>query len=370
MNHSSKPYFENLDGLRFISFFVVFLTHLFSTCYMLFDQSELKIMHQLKLFSLAELGVNFFFVLSGFLITYLLLTELKMHQKIHIKFFYIRRILRIWPLYYFILIFGFFIFPILKAKLGLPVNDLSSPFPCFIFLNNFHKIAHPNAGLIINILWSVGIEEQFYLCWPWLFYCIKQKYLGYFISAIIIFSLLFRAFYIHIVDIDYHTFGVLLELAIGGLIAYYIDLYVELKTFFKNLSKISILFFYSIFLLIVFYHQTIFISNFLYVIKPFIFSLLFGFVILEQNYSTKSIFKFSNFKFISQLGKYTYGMYCLHPIAILLCFTLIKKIHLELNGIQQFTIVSIVSFFITILISWFSYQYFESQFLKLKQRIS
>ena len=116
-------FFDNLDGLRFLSFFYVFIAHSFPTDDPAIYNSLWYRIIKGKMFLDGEPGVSFFFVLSGFLITYLLLKEKEFTQKINLKAFYIRRILRIWPLYYFSVFFGFAIFPYLKeltACLTLP----------------------------------------------------------------------------------------------------------------------------------------------------------------------------------------------------------------------------------------------------------
>ena len=90
-----------------------------------------------RILSLGQLGVSLFFVLSGFLITYLLLAEQDIYGSISVKKFYSRRILRIWPLYYLIVTLGLFVLPslrklsgfvdpnlpIIKARLGFDVRD-------------------------------------------------------------------------------------------------------------------------------------------------------------------------------------------------------------------------------------------------------
>ena len=98
-------YFPNLNGLRFIAAFLVILSHL----------EWIKMTEGMENYAsapfiknLGSLGVSLFFVLSGFLISYLLLQEKKDTGDISIKNFYVRRILRIWPLYYITVILAFF----------------------------------------------------------------------------------------------------------------------------------------------------------------------------------------------------------------------------------------------------------------------
>ena len=112
------------------------------------------------------IGVNLFFTLSGFIITRLLLREELQYGRIDWSAFWVRRILRIWPLYYLIFLIGF---------LGLPFTDrihgigLSShQMPWFgLFLGNWSMIHFgPIGSDILSILWSVCVEEQFYIFIP------------------------------------------------------------------------------------------------------------------------------------------------------------------------------------------------------------
>src|ERR1051326_1775359 len=108
VQETGKVYFPGLNGLRFLAAFAVVITHV----ELLKGQVGLP-NHWTNpvIFNLGGLGVYFFFVLSGFLITYLLLAEKDKTGTIRIGNFYIRRILRIWPLYYFLVLLGFFVLP-------------------------------------------------------------------------------------------------------------------------------------------------------------------------------------------------------------------------------------------------------------------
>jgi peptidoglycan/LPS O-acetylase OafA/YrhL len=164
---TKKVYFENLDGLRFLCFLSVFFFHSFHTDYASIQSSNLYHFIRRDLFGNGNLGVNFFFVLSGFLITYLLIEEKRLNGQIDIKKFWIRRILRIWPLFYFCVVFGFYIFPFLKTAFGQHPNETASIGYYLTFTNNFDFIKKglPDAS-ILGVLWSVAIEEQFYFVWP------------------------------------------------------------------------------------------------------------------------------------------------------------------------------------------------------------
>ncbi|HET9503954.1 MAG TPA: acyltransferase family protein [Hymenobacter sp.] len=109
-----RVFFPNLDGLRFLAFFAVFLFHsLYTPDAGIAASSLYQVPYQLT--RVGDLGVNFFFVLSGFLITYLLLSEKQLMGRVAIGAFYMRRILRIWPLYFVVVFIGF----VVKARFGL-----------------------------------------------------------------------------------------------------------------------------------------------------------------------------------------------------------------------------------------------------------
>ena len=367
----NKIFFPNLDGLRFFSFFIVFLTHALATDNSAIVQSNWYSLIKLRMFSDGELGVSFFFVLSGFLISYLLLKEKQMTDRIDVRSFYIRRILRIWPLYYFVLLFGFFIFPVIKTYFGQVPNETSDPWLCFTFLNNFNRIDNGDSDAsIITIMWSVAIEEQFYLIWPVLFYIVPRAYYIYIFFVVIAVSTLFRYLYIHTIPIDWHTLGVISDMAIGGLGAYLILNNPSLAKRMESLPRFYILVIYLLTLCLIVFKKEIFASETMQVFKRIIVSTTFILVILEQNFSKKSLFKVGNWKRISSLGKYTYGLYCLHGIAVLGVVTLLKKFSMDHYSWQIWLLQLPISLMLSITISWFSYTYFESWFLKLKSKFS
>jgi peptidoglycan/LPS O-acetylase OafA/YrhL len=111
-------------------------------------------------------------VLSGFLITYLLFVEKETTGVIRIKEFYMRRILRIWPLYFLIFILGFFVLPnfsLFDVRVQSRAFELYYWENFFLFLFFLPNLAFSMFLAVPNIgqLWSIGVEEQFYLIWPW-----------------------------------------------------------------------------------------------------------------------------------------------------------------------------------------------------------
>ncbi len=138
-----------------------------------------------------HLGVLLFFVLSGFLITYFLITELQTNQKIDFKFFYMKRVLRIWPIYYIMILFSLFILPPILSYLGqnTPYYSFNNIKYYLFFLPNIAKSLHHSIPGAVH-LWSIGVEEQFYLVWPILIFIFRKKLLLFFLFIFISFSIL------------------------------------------------------------------------------------------------------------------------------------------------------------------------------------
>ena len=108
MSNSHKIYFPGLNALRFFAAYFVLLHH-GETIRAKFGMPNFE---AYSFFRNGMIAVSFFFVLSGFLITYLLLDEIQRTHDVSIKKFYIRRVLRIWPLYYLLIFIGLAIVPL------------------------------------------------------------------------------------------------------------------------------------------------------------------------------------------------------------------------------------------------------------------
>ncbi len=364
-----KIFFPNLDGLRFLSFFVVFLFHIWL---LLFDRYSLSGTAPgiVKfLFQNGEIGVNFFFVLSGFLITYLLIQEKKITGKIHVGNFYVRRILRIWPLFYVCILFGLVLYPLLKKVIGGELFAVAHPWTYFVFLNNFDFLKN-GAPAIISVLWSVAIEEQFYLFWPLLLGLFPVKSYRLLLYSIIFGSFIFRCFYFDNERVlQFHTLAVIGDMALGGLLAYYI---IFNKTFQKKiaaLSRFTIACVYVVAVILFLFRKEIFPGS-LMVVERIIIASVFGLIILEQNFSKNSFFKMSSFKFISRWGIYTYGLYCIHVIAIIFAEIAFKKAGFDMQNPYRLLLVAIVAFVVCMVLAFISYNYFEKRFLKLKDKFA
>ena len=325
------------------------------------------------MFANGNLGVNFFFVISGFLITFLLIKEKEQNGQINLLNFWMRRILRIWPLFYFCVFFGFIIFPFIKTIFGQTPNETANWIYYVTFTNNFDFIVKglPDAS-ILGVLWSVAIEEQFYLIWPILLFLLPQKRYWLAFTTVIIGSLLFRTIYIdNPAMLENHTLSCIGDLATGAMGAWLINEKTTFRRFIENLKRYQILLLYVVFILIFLFRKEMLMSiTGIRIFERFFIAIVIMIIILEQCYAKNSLFKMKNFRTISNLGIITYGLYCLHFIGILITINLTRMLSINTHLWQVICIDMPLSLLISILIAKISYRIYEKPFLKLKNRFA
>lgn len=155
---STRYYRPELDILRFLAVTLVVQLHLVPTPQgASFLERSLRALHRS-----GGAGVCLFFLLSAFLITELFLREIEATSTVHVRSFYSRRILRIWPLFFFVLLLAV-IFSVIPPRTPVSRSTLLA----FVLLaGNWHVILHGWPPGFIQPLWSISIEEQFYGLWP------------------------------------------------------------------------------------------------------------------------------------------------------------------------------------------------------------
>jgi len=141
----------SVDGLRAISIGLVLFGHLAGTSNF-FPRSTFA-----PLGDFGNLGVRVFFVISGFLITFLMLDEIEATGTVSLKLFYLRRTLRIFPASY-----AYILFVLIASMLGLATLSPGDLFHGLTYTMNYDK----HASWLVGHLWSLSVEEQFYLLWP------------------------------------------------------------------------------------------------------------------------------------------------------------------------------------------------------------
>jgi len=182
---SGRYYRPELDVVRFLAFLLVFLNHTLPSK----NHPDIRIDHLLGAFAplfygslgVTRYGLSLFFVLSAFLICELLLREREIAGTIAIKQFYIRRILRIWPLYYFVLTLGVMV-ALLPGGNRSEIADIGW---FAIFMGAWHSSLFGFIGNPVVPLWSISVEEQFYLIAPWAIKYFSRKSLYGFCAVLV-----------------------------------------------------------------------------------------------------------------------------------------------------------------------------------------
>ncbi len=320
----SKSRIAGLDSLRFIAFLMVFLFHVS------------------KKFCFGFLGVDFFFVLSSFLLTYLAFREMEHSGNFSKSNFFIRRFLRIFPLYYLILIICLLLLPSIAKLANQTITLPEKPWYFWVFLANYEN---SNYLLPLKFLWSVAVEEQFYLLF-------------------LLLSLAFRKYFIWIIAI----------LLTGYLVFFQINAYYEWEQYktlpfhFANFAfgMLGGWLFYKKRITALFSFIALGLSSFLLYLTPYdhwffniILSIWFLSVIFSIEKVGSKLSKNSFFNLTEYLGKYTYGLYMYSGLIIIL----INKTSLK----EHFAAIPIKLIF-TFLTAFLSYHLFEKHFLKLKSR--
>lgn len=354
IGYMAIKYYKNLDGLRGVAILMVMFGHFFMTMHSNFYLLESLLR---KISILGQLGVTLFFVLSGFLITRILL-ETK-DQKYFFKNFYIRRVLRIFPLYYSFFIIYYLVRPLIFNQ---SFSNFSEQLPYYLYLQNFAITFNWNAIGPMHF-WSLAIEEHFYLFWPLIIFLFNKKHITQIIFAIIILSILLRYYFIeNNIDVYYFTFTRMDSLAIGSLIAI-----IEKGGFKINFDYKQYLLFFSGFSVLTFI-LWIYLGGdadkSLQIIKYTLFSITFfsflGLLIsLKDNNKMNVLLRNS---FLTLTGKISYGLYVYHLFA----FEMMNYFYRS----NLWYINFVISFSTSYLLAYASFNLFESKFLKLKKHFA
>jgi len=307
----------------------------------------------------------------------LLLTERGITNRIDIKSFYLRRILRIWPLYYLIVLLSFTLIPFLANTIPAFQQEThyfnkvlklqESPYSILVlfllFLPNFALALKP-AVVGAAQSWSVGVEEQFYLIWPHLINRIGNK-LILLIGFIMIGLLPQWADLIHFIHPAIgETLHFIIKIipinvmAIGGIGAFFLYYHKEsLQAFFKSATLFVI---NTLLFLILCSVDIDFPAK----------NLLFDIVImLEILFVIQSHFKINiRHKQLERIGEISYGVYMYHPLMMYCCFSLWNTVIPIQNNIGYNISIYVSVILSTLAISRLSYSMFERKFIAIKNK--
>lgn len=352
-----KTYFLNLYGLRFVAALFIFVFHAFT----LFRENWIDI-HESRLYSYfiskGQLGVNLFFILSGFLISYLALEKNSDAQPYTGWRFLKQRSLRILPLYFLFVGFCYLLFPL--APWGeTPIYDISS-FYSFTF--NFEEI---ETGALDHLnyltpLWTIAVECQYYFLVALILFLFRKKtaiafYLLY--PLLIVVSLIFRFLHGEETDIIYyHSFSVMSDFGIGGLLAvsYYQN---KIQRYFKSLNLPIRLGVYLVILSMLLFQYQIFTPALRWG-ERFVIGLAFGFILIDLITNSKKTFFLEHNNFIRKMGISSYGFYVYHVFVLYTLTSLTLYFDLSYSPLLLFLYISL-SLFISLGWAKISYRYFE-----------
>lgn len=367
-----RVYFEHLDVLRCIAALMVLFSHAFESAvgrygFPLFmtrgDTNILTFGGQYIYYIMRNggFGVDVFLLISGFLITYLLLVEKSATGKIHLGNFYIRRTLRIWPLYFFIMALAPFLVKWLETGIEPPYLMTA------LFLNNFATIQSEYWIFPFAHFWSICVEEHFYLVWPFLILFVPKRHLVKVFVFVILASIVSRGVFAHF-EMGYyyqylHTLSRMDVLAIGALGAYFYHerpIQMRISRFYRWAA-------YFIFIAMFGYEAyNNYEGMFLACFRKYLYVGIVAFAMLNFMFHVKPLIRFSKSNILHHLGKISYGLYMYGGLMVIIIDRkLMPLLPQQLNNMVVFLILNLV---LTALVAYVSYHTLERFFMRLKTR--
>jgi len=358
-NTNSGGHLQQLDGLRGLAILLVAAGHIFYKFY---------------IFKFGWIGLNLFFLLSGYLITNRLYVHKSTNSSTYFRNFYARRFLRIFPLYYGCLSVFFIALPLIYIKYQHYFGTLYNiQIWYWLYFSNWRIILY---GLPPNPLffhfWSLAVEEQFYLIWPFIFYFVtsssKRLFTIYLLLAI---SIISRITSYGSEAVYYSTLTAVEPLMLGCLISI-LEKDKLLQSVYRYFRIFAVLSLGS--LVIIFcYNRDLHISNHLLLSVGYLnIDLIWAFVLCtalcgmsEKNF----VIKMFTSGVLIWLGIYSYGIYVFHWI-ILQLFIYKYEIWMTQHGFSEifaYWLTRILGTISILLISYLSYNLYERKFLSLKK---
>lgn len=369
-----RPYFRNLDGLRGLFFLLVFISHGCSYQAPELAGHWLAPVVGLGTIHNGALVLSFFFVMSSFLITLLLLRERQAAGRISVGAFYLRRMLRIWPLYGVLLLYGFVAYPWLRTLGQHPYLETAVPWHYLLCIQNFDIAAGREPQFVpLYVTWSVAIEEQFYLVWPLLLWLVPPRRLVPVLGLLLAGTLAWQFEY---GNVQFHTMTTASDLIIGSLLAVGVFLAQQYRWPVARRWLLAMVRMPRLFTIVLWiwalYLYRHGLSEAPAAVRPFerlTVDLTAGLVLLEQNYGRHSLFKLGRVFVFRRLGQLAYGLYLLHYVSIVAVADVYHMLHLHKTVWDIVVVMPLFSFLLTVGLSLASFRYFELPFLRSYARL-
>jgi peptidoglycan/LPS O-acetylase OafA/YrhL len=358
---SARFYRPELDGLRFYAFAGVFACHTLPL-----DDAYYRGLHLpapwlwVAVVSAGASGVDLFFALSAFLITSLLLKERLETGGISLRLFYLRRILRIWPLYFLVVALGIVLAHTVPNLQRLPWGLVAG---YLLFVSNW---MYPFAGTVRSIcapLWTVSIEEQFYILWPALMKVLHRR--GIVVAAITTFVLATLSqvgIVLAGVDWGYLYYGSAsraTSFAMGILLAVGADHLPKLTSGFRFMLVAGGIGGWVFAAALTIQSGA---PGMQLVLARLIISFASAAILYGCLYSSNNLLRGGA---VVRLGKISYGLYVWHFTGLLIATTLFPLVH----GWQRLATLAL-GLVMTLFLAFASYRWVESPFLRLKDRFA
>lgn len=353
--------YPELDSLRFISILLVVCHHQF------LDQNAFLLWTK----KYAWVGVDLFFVLSGFIITGLLLKEYENSQHIHLKKFWLKRILRLWPSWLLTLILStVVVFYYSRNNPDLRLALETKAWHYYLHFGNYSHGLYGKLHTLFSHFWSLAVEEHFYLLWPLMLMASlkKKKWLPHVLISLLILPLLFRLYHGYngadyaFIKLSTHTrFD---ELITGCLLALFFEKIKNLTLKSELILTLGMLgsFFIGLHLLDD-THVPWYLSSFNFDFIALGSVLCIIIAMKGTQYGLRRVLRIPLF---SQIGILSYNIYLVHFLTISFVFGVLAKYPVTNNHI----LIMPAIFLLTLPTSYLMYLMIDRPVEKIKARLS
>jgi len=355
---SRVRFFGSLDGLRALSILGVLWTHVWYV-------SGLEYYNRLQHYPVLKMGafgVDVFFGISGFLITTLLLRERSKNGRISLRDFYLRRSLRIWPLYYATL--GIYVLLVIFLQRGTGRDRIFFHFlPGYLTFTYTWFAGWAASGAVFNFAWSLSVEEQFYVVWA-----LVLRILRGLLPAVVMILMIFLRLSVHFNVLQNFILkdsllwriaaGISVPICLGAILAQIL----HSEKGFRILRPILGSKWAAALWILLLLASLVPRQPFWQMIQWFLVAAVVGSCVIRED---NTLAPFLRFRPLAYIGLVSYGMYLLNTLVLDVVNPAMNRIGLR-HPLLKFPVFVAA----TVLVAGISYRFFETPFLRLKERFS